>query len=178
MSCRFPEVRPEELPLVMTIFFALGAFRLSTKNVLVRRSSIIETLGAATVLCSDKTGTITQNKMKIGIVVTESETVELNPNSNLSEEIKNLLHIAYCASKHPSFDPMDIAISDCLVLFHEREDSALLSVQDFPLTPEGSPVLAMLKLKLLTSTPFKNKLNLFSELLKTIILISSPKRFP
>ncbi|TGL11369.1 cation-translocating P-type ATPase [Leptospira meyeri] len=138
---------PEELPLVLTIFFALGAFRLSTKNVLVRRSSIIETLGAATVLCSDKTGTITQNKMKVGIVVTKSETVTLQTESNLSEDVKKLLDIAYCASKHPSFDPMDIAISDCLVSFHEIEDSALLSVKDFPLTPDHLTMVRVIKEK-------------------------------
>ncbi|PKA26239.1 metal-transporting ATPase [Leptospira sp. mixed culture ATI2-C-A1] len=138
---------PEELPLVLTIFFALGAFRLSTKNVLVRRSSIIETLGAATVLCSDKTGTITQNKMKVGIVVTKSETVTLHPESNLSEDVNKLLQIAYCASKHPSFDPMDIAISDCLVSFHEIEDSALLSVKDFPLTPDHLTMVRVIKEK-------------------------------
>ncbi|MBM9590936.1 HAD-IC family P-type ATPase, partial [Leptospira sp. 201903075] len=136
---------PEELPLVMTIFFALGAFRLSTKNVLVRRSSIIETLGAATVLCSDKTGTITQNKMKVGIVVTPSETVSLVPDLILSKETKGLLQIAYCASKHPSFDPMDIAISDCLVLYDQVEDAALVSVRDFPLTPDHLTMVRVLK---------------------------------
>lgn len=140
---------PEELPLVLTIFFALGAFRLS-KNVLVRRSSIIETLGAATVLCSDKTGTITQNKMKVGIVVTKSETVTLHPESNLSEDVKDLLEIAYCASKHPSFDPMDIAISDCLVSFHKIDDSALLSVKDFPLTPDHLTMVRVLQEKIPT----------------------------
>ncbi|TGL40836.1 cation-translocating P-type ATPase [Leptospira perdikensis] len=136
---------PEELPLVLTIFFALGAFRLSTKNVLVRRSSIIETLGAATVLCSDKTGTITQNKMKVGIVVTHSEMTHLTPALSLSEGTKNLLQIAYCASKHPSFDPMDIAISDCLVLYDQVKDSALLSVRDFPLTPDHLTMVRILK---------------------------------
>ncbi|MCW7482372.1 cation-translocating P-type ATPase [Leptospira kanakyensis] len=136
---------PEELPLVLTIFFALGAFRLSTKNVLVRRSSIIETLGAATVLCSDKTGTITQNKMTVGIVITKSETVKLTPNLQLSEETKFLLQIAYSASKHPSFDPMDIAISDCLHLYDQTNDSALISVRDFPLTPDQLTMVRVLK---------------------------------
>ncbi|PJZ44962.1 cation-translocating P-type ATPase [Leptospira brenneri] len=136
---------PEELPLVLTIFFALGAFRLSTKNVLVRRSSIIETLGAATVLCSDKTGTITQNKMTVGIVITKSETIKLNPNLKLSEETKSLLQIAYSASKHPSFDPMDIAISDCLVSYDQVNDSDLISVKDFPLSPEHLTMVRVLK---------------------------------
>ena len=56
---------PEEFPVVLTIFLALGAWRISRKNVLARKMSAVETLGAATVLCSDKTGTITQNRMSI-----------------------------------------------------------------------------------------------------------------
>src|ERR1019366_4458551 len=58
-------ILPEEFPVVLTVFLALGAWRLSQKNVLTRNPSAIETLGSATVLCSDKTGTITQNKMEI-----------------------------------------------------------------------------------------------------------------
>jgi Ca2+-transporting ATPase len=54
---------PEEIPAVLTIFMALGAFRISQKNVLTRKMAAIETLGSITVLCSDKTGTITENKM-------------------------------------------------------------------------------------------------------------------
>ena len=56
---------PEEFPVVLTIFMAIGAWRMSRKSVLTRRPSAIETLGSATVLCSDKTGTITKNKMTV-----------------------------------------------------------------------------------------------------------------
>jgi Ca2+-transporting ATPase len=56
-------ILPEEFPVVMTIFLAVGAFRIAQNNVLTRNASAIESLGAATVLCTDKTGTITQNKM-------------------------------------------------------------------------------------------------------------------
>ena len=58
-------VLPEELPVVLTIFLALGAWRISRNNVLARRMAAVETLGAATVLCTDKTGTLTQNRMRI-----------------------------------------------------------------------------------------------------------------
>ena len=56
---------PEEFPVVLTIFLAIGAWRMSMKNVLTRKPSAIETLGSATVLCTDKTGTLTQNKMTV-----------------------------------------------------------------------------------------------------------------
>ncbi|MBL0953198.1 MAG: cation-translocating P-type ATPase [Leptospira sp.] len=136
---------PEELPLVMTIFFALGAYRLSTKNVLVRRSSIIETLGAATVLCSDKTGTITKNKMKVGKITTKDSEDNLEKVNEVSDLSKSILQIAYFASKHPSFDPMDIAITDCMNLFHQKGDLSLLSIKDFPLTPEQLTMIRVLK---------------------------------
>ena len=54
---------PEEFPLVLTVFMAMGAWRISHARVLTRRTAAIETLGAATVLCTDKTGTLTQNRM-------------------------------------------------------------------------------------------------------------------
>ena len=56
---------PEEFPVVLTVFMAIGAWRMSRINVLVRKVASIETLGSATVLCTDKTGTITQNRMTV-----------------------------------------------------------------------------------------------------------------
>ncbi|TGL04758.1 cation-translocating P-type ATPase [Leptospira bouyouniensis] len=136
---------PEELPLVLTIFFALGAYRLSTKNVLVRRSSIIETLGAATVLCSDKTGTITKNKMKVGKITSKENAENIEFGSDISQPSKEILQFAYFASKHPSFDPMDIAITDCMNEFYQNGDLSLLSIKDFPLTPEQLTMVRVLK---------------------------------
>src|SRR5262249_42977331 len=61
---------PEEFPVVLTVFLALGAWRISKKRVLTRRVPAIEMLGAATVLCVDKTGTLTMNRMTVRDVVT------------------------------------------------------------------------------------------------------------
>ena len=59
---------PEEFPVILTVFMVMGAWRISRAGVLTRRSAAIETLGAATVLCTDKTGTLTENRMTIADV--------------------------------------------------------------------------------------------------------------
>jgi len=64
---------PEEFPVVLTIFLALGAWRISRSRVLTRRMPVIEMLGAATVLCVDKTGTLTQNRMTVKALATQTE---------------------------------------------------------------------------------------------------------
>ena len=68
---------PEEFPVVLTIFLALGAWRISRSHVLTRRMPAIETLGAATVLCVDKTGTLTQNRMTLRALATEAASTDL-----------------------------------------------------------------------------------------------------
>ena len=66
---------PEEFPVVLTVFMAMGAWRISRAGVLTRRTSAIETLGAATVLCTDKTGTLTENRMTIAEVRTADANI-------------------------------------------------------------------------------------------------------
>ena len=61
-------VMPNELPVVLTIFLALGAWRLSKAQVLTRNAPVVETLGSATVLCVDKTGTLTLNRMTVSML--------------------------------------------------------------------------------------------------------------
>ena len=62
-------ILPEEYPVVLAVFPALGARRLSREGVLTRRINAIETLGATTVLCTDKTGTLTENRMSVSAMV-------------------------------------------------------------------------------------------------------------
>lgn len=104
---------PEEFPVVLAIFMAMGAWRLSKARVLTRRAAAIETLGAATVLCTDKTGTLTQNRMAIREVrlpdgrVFEAGGRDL-PQADFAEVIQNGL----LACDPQPFDPMEQAFHD------------------------------------------------------------------
>lgn len=100
-------ILPEEFPLVLTVFLTLGAWRLSKKNVLTRKSSAIETLGSATVLCSDKTGTITQNRMVVQSVYTDGKWEAIDPSNSQHNE---LVRMAQLAGSTTSADPMDRAV--------------------------------------------------------------------
>jgi Ca2+-transporting ATPase len=105
-------VLPEEFPVVLTVFLAIGAWRLSKINVLTRKPSAIETLGAVTVLCADKTGTITMNSMSIAFVydgVTLFKNAQFKENPSLTYD---LIYIAKLASDVTSANPMEKAIDD------------------------------------------------------------------
>ena len=104
-------ILPEELPVVLTVFLALGAWRISRKNVLARRVTAIEMLGSATVLCSDKTGTLTQNKMTVEELCVDNKRFQVKPSAgNLPEEYRKIAEYAVLASAQDPFDPMEKAI--------------------------------------------------------------------
>ena len=103
---------PEEFPLVLTVFMVMGAWRISQARVLTRRAAAIESLGAATVLCTDKTGTLTQNRMRVVALDAGGERVTLGGQSNdsLSEHYSDLAEYAILASAPEPYDPMERAI--------------------------------------------------------------------
>ena len=103
---------PEEFPVVMTIFLALGAWRMSRQRVLTRKVPAIETLGAATVLCVDKTGTLTMNQMKVDQLFALGNyfSVEKAGSASLPEKFHELLEFSILASQTDPFDPMEKAI--------------------------------------------------------------------
>lgn len=103
---------PEEFPVVLTIFLALGAWRISRQQVLTRRIPAIETLGAATVLCTDKTGTLTLNRMTVARLAVDGESCDLTvgPPATLPETFHALAEYGVLASQRDPFDPMEKAI--------------------------------------------------------------------
>lgn len=106
---------PEEFPVVLTVFMAMGAWRISRARVLTRRAAAIETLGSATVLCTDKTGTLTQNRMSIAELRLKSGKQFLPgtaAGAAMPEAFNVLLEFGILASAREPFDPMEKA-------FHE-----------------------------------------------------------
>ncbi|MCW5805242.1 MAG: HAD-IC family P-type ATPase [Deltaproteobacteria bacterium] len=104
---------PEELPIVLTVFFAVGARRISRHGVLARRASAVETLGAMTVLCVDKTGTLTENRMSIARLVTADTDLVVDGAPELPEAVHRLVELALLACQREPTDPMDRACAAC-----------------------------------------------------------------
>jgi len=104
---------PEELPVVLTIFLALGAWRIAQKQVLARRVPAIETLGSATVLCVDKTGTLTLNRMSVSKLFAHGQFHGI-PHSKdiMPETFHELVEFSILASQIDPFDPMEKAIRE------------------------------------------------------------------
>ncbi|MEO8593762.1 MAG: cation-translocating P-type ATPase [Candidatus Solibacter sp.] len=133
-------ILPEEFPVVLTIFLALGAWRISRSRVLTRRMPAIETLGAATVLCVDKTGTLTQNQMTLRQLSVGGRAIDLNTErAALPEEFHALVENAVLASKRDPFDPMELALQkagDRLLMQTEHLHPEWSLLREYPLTPE------------------------------------------
>jgi Ca2+-transporting ATPase len=101
---------PEEFPLVMAVFMAMGAWRISQARVLTRRAASIETLGATTVLCTDKTGTLTQNRMTLMALVSADHHWFAAAQLPLDDTSTTLLDAALLACPLVPSDPMDVAV--------------------------------------------------------------------
>ena len=126
---------PEEFPMVLTVFLAIGAWRLASHQVLVRRPAVIETLGAASILCVDKTGTLTENRMTLTALVT-ADGLRLEP-GDASPDARRLVEAAALASPRASSDPMDQAV---LGAAEPQEGDP---EQTWPLAPERLAVIQL-----------------------------------
>lgn len=105
-------ILPNELPAVLTIFLSLGAWRLSKQRILTRRASAIEALGAADVLCVDKTGTLTYNRMSLKVLHVDGVTYDLQKYTarDLPEEVHTLIEFGILAADKDPLDPIDRAL--------------------------------------------------------------------
>ena len=134
-------ILPEEIPVVLTVFLALGAWRISKKNVLTRQVPAIETLGSATVLCVDKTGTLTQNRMSVRKFFSHGEMCDhdsMGVNS-IAEVCHDIAEYSILACKKDPFDPMEKALfqlgdGDFKKTEHIHTNWEL--VQEYPLSPD------------------------------------------
>ncbi|MGD9793597.1 MAG: cation-translocating P-type ATPase [Acidimicrobiia bacterium] len=129
---------PEEFPVVLTVFLALGAWRMSQRHVLTRRAPVIEALGSATVICVDKTGTLTMNQMTVRELIVGDQLHVLDE-SSLPETFHALAEIAVLASPVDPFDPMDKAFRSLGETYlseteHLHRDWNL--VREYPLSPK------------------------------------------
>jgi Ca2+-transporting ATPase len=129
---------PEEFPLVLTVFMVLGAWRMSQSKVLTRRSAAIEALGAVTVLCTDKTGTLTQNHMTVAALIAGGQRLSVAKAGDLPEYVHRLVEFAILASRPDPFDPMERAFGDLGERFlrqteHIHTDWTLMN--GYPLEP-------------------------------------------
>jgi Ca2+-transporting ATPase len=103
-------ILPEEIPVVLTIFLALGAWRLSRQQVLTRRVDAVEALGAITVLAVDKTGTLTMNRMQVGQLRNEHASYQAGAREPLPEALHEVAEFGALATPADPFDPMEKAI--------------------------------------------------------------------
>ncbi|KGR96828.1 HAD ATPase, P-type, IC family protein [Burkholderia pseudomallei MSHR5608] len=131
---------PEEIPVVMTVFMALGARRIADEGMLARRMSAIEALGQTSVLCVDKTGTLTQNRMTVRTLFANGRRWTLDDDrADIDASFHELLEYLVLASEIEPVDPMERAFrragSRCLAgTGHLHNDWSL--VQEYALTPE------------------------------------------
>jgi Ca2+-transporting ATPase len=128
---------PEEFPVVLTVFLVMGAWRISRISVLTRRAAAIETLGSATILCTDKTGTLTENRMAIMEMCADGERWRRESEAKPTTALQQLLRYGILASQPNPADPMEKAF---LLLGEETFDAAARGgatlEQLYPLSPE------------------------------------------
>jgi len=131
---------PEEFPMALTVFLALGTWRLAQVKVLVRRPAVIETLGAASMLCVDKTGTLTENRMRVSVLRAGGRQVDIGRDcTSLAEDFHRVLEFGVLASRRKGVDPMDqavIALGESALASTEHLHPSWTLQRDYELTPQ------------------------------------------
>ncbi len=131
-------ILPEEIPVAFTTFMALGAWRLMKMGILVKQMKTVETLGSATVICADKTGTITENKMSLAKIFVLKNNKLFDPKDDLNNDEKELLKLAMFASEPIPFDPMEVALHNTYIDHHQIDERPNYKlIHEYPL--DGKP---------------------------------------
>ena len=130
-------ILPEEIPMAFTTFMAIGAWRLMKMGIVVKQMKTVETLGSATVICTDKTGTITQNKMSLAQVYSLKSN-QITKVENFAADEKKVIELAMWASEPTPFDPMEKALHQSYsTLFVKDQRPYYKLVHEYPL--DGKP---------------------------------------
>lgn len=148
-------ILPEEFPVILTVFMALGAWRMAKIKVLTRKPSAIETLGSTTVLCTDKTGTLTQNKMTVARLYNGKDFLAFTKNNALSSEFHEIVEYGILSSQTNPFDPMEKAITSMGNLYLKGTEHIHTNwemIKEYPLSKE---LLAMSRVFSLKGTKKK-----------------------
>lgn len=131
-------VLPEEIPVAFTTFMALGAWKLMRDGIIIKRSSIVETLGSTTVICTDKTGTITENTMQLKYLYDYASDKTVDESGFNSQVVSTLIDYAMWSSEPVPFDPMEKTLHR--VYEETRQQDERVSWQLFHEYPlEGKP---------------------------------------
>lgn len=127
-------ILPEEIPVAFTTFMALGAWRLMKMGIVVKQMKTVETLGSATVICTDKTGTLTENQMSLARIFCLTENKISLLDKDLTTAEKELIRLAMFASEPIPFDPMEIALHDAYTKIAAPDDRLFYKmIHEYPL---------------------------------------------
>lgn len=127
-------ILPEEIPVAFTTFMALGAWRLMKSGIVVKQMKTVETLGSATVICTDKTGTLTENVMDLAKIYDFEADLVFETNQTLTETNKILLRTAMFASEPIPFDPMEVALHNAYISTTKSDERPHFKIiKEYPL---------------------------------------------
>lgn len=131
-------ILPEEIPIAFTTFMALGAWRMMKKGIIVKQMKTVETLGSATVICIDKTGTITENKMSLAKVFALKSQKIADVETEINDDERELIATSMWASEPIPFDPMEVALHETYSkVIAKDERPHFKMVHEYPLS--GKP---------------------------------------
>ncbi|MCB0710303.1 MAG: cation-translocating P-type ATPase [Chitinophagaceae bacterium] len=131
-------VLPEEIPVAFTTFMALGAWKLMHEGIIIKRSNVVETLGSTTVICADKTGTITENTMRLKALFDFKSNQVYNVTRFNDPQLSELIDFAMWSSEPVPFDPMEKTLHQ---VYEQTKPDKLRNdfqmIHEYPL--EGKP---------------------------------------